>query len=243
MLQEIALRMCYFLGQIGGNNKYVLLPIQDASAPAVAMQPETKFMSGFTVSSAYSQSQTVSLAAFNSVKASLMSQALEASMKWDTQNVISFDLTFVKNKRLQLSIDPLLPRLVALAENSPDRRIKLAACESLHSIIILTVAQRAKAHSGGSSNSAAGQVGGLAAVDSGTEGGADVYKSPDKLYKKLFPCIVRLACDDDVTVKTIFSELGTLSSRINLSHFVISMFSFKNHLHRSNSFVKLLKQL
>lgn len=69
--------------------------------------------------------------------------------------------------------DPFLPRIVELATKSGDRQTKVAACELLHSLILLCVGRNA------------------------TQPGRERY-SMAPLYKKMFPSILQLACDVDL---------------------------------------------
>lgn len=69
--------------------------------------------------------------------------------------------------------DPFLPRIVELATKSGDRQTKVAACELLHSLILLCVGRSA------------------------TQPARERY-SMAPLYKKMFPSILQLACDVDL---------------------------------------------
>ena len=45
--------------------------------------------------------------------------------------------------KIQFSLDEFLPRIVELAESAPDRKTKIVACESLHSIVIVMIGKSA----------------------------------------------------------------------------------------------------
>ena len=69
--------------------------------------------------------------------------------------------------------DPFLPRIVELATKSGDRQTKVAACELLHSLILLCVGRSA------------------------TQPTRERF-SMALIYKKIFPSILQLACDVDL---------------------------------------------
>jgi len=71
--------------------------------------------------------------------------------------------------------DAFLPRLMEVASESSDRRSKIAACELLHSITLYTIGRNAQ-----------------------TTSMESVTKSIASLYKKLFPLLLRLACEVDM---------------------------------------------
>ncbi|KAJ3151005.1 hypothetical protein HK101_001921 [Irineochytrium annulatum] len=64
------------------------------------------------------------------------SQASKLSLiAWTPEKRLKFKIPF-RELRIEAAFDDLLPRLVDLAENTPDRQAKIASCELLHSIII-----------------------------------------------------------------------------------------------------------
>lgn len=81
------------------------------------------------------------------------------------------DLKKKKNDKLWLS-DPFLPRVVELARQSSDRQTKVAACELLHSLTLYMLGRSAQ------------------------QPGEQQKRQPmDRLYRKLFPALLSLACD------------------------------------------------
>ena len=70
--------------------------------------------------------------------------------------------------------DPFLPRIVDLALTSSDRQTKVAACELLHSVLLYMVGRGAT------------QPGGVR---------AEAASSMEQLYRKVFPAVIKLACD------------------------------------------------
>ncbi|XP_011882984.1 PREDICTED: DNA-dependent protein kinase catalytic subunit-like isoform X2 [Vollenhovia emeryi] len=57
---------------------------------------------------------------------------------WDRKNLLKFNLP-LPDVRLVIYFDRMLPRIIALARDSSDRRTKIAACEVLHSVVIIFV--------------------------------------------------------------------------------------------------------
>jgi DNA-dependent protein kinase catalytic subunit len=49
---------------------------------------------------------------------------------WGTQKLLPFTFPFPND--IELALDPLLPRITQLAQHSPDRKTKVAACELLY---------------------------------------------------------------------------------------------------------------
>lgn len=92
------------------------------------------------------------------------------AVTWDTNNHLTFAVPF-QDMKPNIYLDPLLPRIVELATTSSDRQTKVAACESLHSLVLY-------------------MLGKSVTQPQGTK------KSPmEKLWKRVFPTVLRLACD------------------------------------------------
>ncbi|KAJ3150478.1 hypothetical protein HDU86_006651 [Geranomyces michiganensis] len=107
---------------------------------------------------------------------------------WDTEKRLSFEIPF-KEINCQIYLDDILPRVVELAENSPDRQTKVAAAELLHGCVVLMIGRSAK-------------------TLSNTGPGTDVKKSPfHKLYRNVFPALLRLGADLDRVTRELFSSL------------------------------------
>jgi len=68
----------------------------------------------------------------------LTESGANAAMAWDTSKRVAFSIPF-QNQRISIFMDEMLPRIVDLAEGANDRQTKVAACELLHSIILLTI--------------------------------------------------------------------------------------------------------
>jgi DNA-dependent protein kinase catalytic subunit len=86
-------------------------------------------------------------------------------------------------------LDELLPRIVFLAESSPDRATKVAACELLHTMVLYMIGLN-------STDPSKDKVGEKA---SGT--------NFSKIYERVFPAVLRLATDLDVVAKQLFYTL------------------------------------
>ncbi|KAJ3157367.1 hypothetical protein HDU89_002781 [Geranomyces variabilis] len=107
---------------------------------------------------------------------------------WDTEKRLAFEIPF-KEINCQLYLDDILPRVIELAENSPDRQTKVAAAELLHGCVVLMIGRSAK-------------------TLSNTGRTTDVKKSPfHKLYKNVFPALLRLGADLDRVTRELFSSL------------------------------------
>jgi DNA-PKcs, N-terminal/Phosphatidylinositol 3- and 4-kinase/DNA-PKcs, CC5/DNA-dependent protein kinase catalytic subunit, CC1/2/DNA-dependent protein kinase catalytic subunit, CC3/FAT domain/FATC domain len=107
------------------------------------------------------------------------------SFAWDPNPQVRISIPY-PDRRLDVHLDPMLPRIAYLAENSTDRQIKIAACESLHAIIIYMVAMRA--------------------TDPGRDT-PDAATSPHRIYRQLFPVIIRLATDTEQVTRQLFQPL------------------------------------
>ncbi|XP_066592485.1 DNA-dependent protein kinase catalytic subunit-like [Prorops nasuta] len=113
--------------------------------------------------------------------------AYKASLKtgatWDKKNLLQYDLSMKSDERkIRIFFDNMLDRLITLAQNSGDRRTKVAACEVLHSITTLVI---------GKSMQTMLQK-----------------QSYLPLYKNLCPTILILSCDSDDIVKKLFRPLA-----------------------------------
>ncbi|KAJ1561158.1 hypothetical protein HK096_005785, partial [Nowakowskiella sp. JEL0078] len=106
---------------------------------------------------------------------------------WDRNKFLQFIIPF-KEANAEIVIDELLPRILELAETSPDRKIKVAAGELLHAITLLMIGKSAEF------------------VRDPTK--EDIPKSPfHKIYTKVFPVILRLAVDVDKVTRNLFRTL------------------------------------
>lgn len=120
---------------------------------------------------------------------------------WDRKNLIKYTLPLL-DARPDIHFDRMLPRIIALARESSDRRTKIAACEVLHSIVTLIIGSTARYLS-------------------------DSENRLTALYGTLGPVMLVLGCDSDEVVRGLFQPLTLqlmhwLSSKFVLSSSVIS---------------------
>ncbi len=106
------------------------------------------------------------------------------ALVWDTKSPVRFPLPF-KDKKIDVDLEGLLPRIAALAETSIDRKTKVHACEALQGLIVYMVAKQAT---------------------DPNRGNSEALKMHE-LYKRLFPVLLRLAVDVEQVAKQIFAPL------------------------------------
>jgi DNA-dependent protein kinase catalytic subunit len=109
----------------------------------------------------------------------------QLELNWDSEQRISLVLPF-HSARVAFALDPLLPRVVELAESSGDRSTRVTACELVHAILLYTLGKNAQA-----------------------AGRTQIKVTPfAKIYEHLFPAVFRLATDLDAVVRQLFSPLS-----------------------------------
>ena len=97
----------------------------------------------------------------------------------------SIDQIFSLHNFLSAVTDAFLPRVVELATTSSERQTKVAACELLHSLVLLTLGRSAlQPPPSASSSSAPGRQ-------------QQQQHSMHALYRRVLPAILKLACDVD----------------------------------------------
>lgn len=101
-----------------------------------------------------------------------------AWLAWDYEPRVEYNLPF-KDSSLLIRLDQLLPRICKLATDANDRKVKVSACETLHSIIIFMV---------------------------GSESGRPTNMT--KLFKRILPVVLRLACDVEKVAMQLFEPLS-----------------------------------
>ncbi|KAF4089760.1 hypothetical protein AMELA_G00069750 [Ameiurus melas] len=102
---------------------------------------------------------------------------------WDSEKRLSFAVPFQDIKPV-IYLDPFLPRITELALSSSDRQTKVAACELLHSLVVYMVGRGAQMAEGENST-------------------PPMYN----LHKRVFPVLLRLACDVDQVTRQLFEPL------------------------------------
>nr|XP_019943216.1 PREDICTED: DNA-dependent protein kinase catalytic subunit [Paralichthys olivaceus] len=110
-------------------------------------------------------------------------EMMKKFVAWDSEKRLSFAVPFTDMKPL-IYLDPFLPRISELALSTSDRQTKVAACELLHSLVVYMVGKSAQMVEGKNSLS-------------------PMYK----LHKRLFPVLLRLACDVDQVTRQLFEPL------------------------------------
>ncbi|XP_041924731.1 DNA-dependent protein kinase catalytic subunit isoform X1 [Alosa sapidissima] len=102
---------------------------------------------------------------------------------WDSERRLNFAVPFSDMKPV-IYLDCFLPRITELALTSSDRQTKVAACELLHSLVVYMVGKGTQMAEGDKSN-------------------PPMYN----LHKRVFPVLLRLACDVDQVTRQLFEPL------------------------------------
>lgn len=110
-------------------------------------------------------------------------EMMKKFVAWDTEKRLSFAVPFADMKPV-IYLDPFLPRISELALSTSDRQTKVAACELLHSLVVYMVGKSAQ-------------------MVEGDKSLPPMYK----LHKRLFPVLLRLACDVDQVTRQLFEPL------------------------------------
>ncbi|XP_075994169.1 DNA-dependent protein kinase catalytic subunit isoform X2 [Genypterus blacodes] len=110
-------------------------------------------------------------------------EMMKKFVAWDSEKRLSFPVPFTDMKPV-IYLDPFLPRISELALSTSDRQTKVAACELLHSLVIYMVGKSAQ-------------------MVEGEKTLPPMYK----LHKRLFPVLLRLACDVDQVTRQLFEPL------------------------------------
>ncbi|XP_061121318.1 DNA-dependent protein kinase catalytic subunit isoform X2 [Syngnathus typhle] len=110
-------------------------------------------------------------------------EMMKKFVAWDTEKRLSFPVPFTDMKPV-IYLDPFLPRISELALSTSDRQTKVAACELLHSLVLYMVGKSAQ-------------------MVEGENRLPPMYK----LHKRLFPVLLRLACDVDQVTRQLFEPL------------------------------------
>ncbi|XP_065898419.1 DNA-dependent protein kinase catalytic subunit-like isoform X2 [Dysidea avara] len=108
-------------------------------------------------------------------------ESMANAIVWDTHDKLPFALPF-QDMKPTMCLDPFLPRVCELAVSSNDRQTKIAACELLHAMVLLMLGRAAQP--------------------------VAANKAPmNKLYRKVFPVVLQLACDVEQVAEKLFSPL------------------------------------
>lgn len=121
---------------------------------------------------------------------------------WDRKDLVKYTLP-LPDARPDIHFDRMLPRIIALARESSDRRTKIAACEVLHSIMTLIIGSTARYLSNRENRFIA-------------------------LYDTLCPVMLVLGCDSDEVVRGLFQPLT-----LQLMHWLSSSSTFLSPVLKS----------
>ncbi|KAM8822809.1 DNA-dependent protein kinase catalytic subunit isoform 1-T1 [Spinachia spinachia] len=110
-------------------------------------------------------------------------ETMKKFVAWDSEKRLSFAVPFADMKPV-IYLDPFLPHISELALSTSDRQTKVAACELLHSLVVYMVGKSAQ-------------------MAEGEHSLPPMYK----LHKRLFPVLLRLACDVDQVTRQLFEPL------------------------------------
>jgi len=108
----------------------------------------------------------------------------EEGIVWESNPRVKFHLP-LGDIQPEIYLDSLLPRVLELSQRSSDRQIKIAACELLHSIILLMIGRAAtNPQQRGKRESAYGSI-----------------------YSHIFPEMIKLASDSELVTRQLFDPL------------------------------------
>uniref|UniRef100_A0A665X102 DNA-dependent protein kinase catalytic subunit n=1 Tax=Echeneis naucrates TaxID=173247 RepID=A0A665X102_ECHNA len=110
-------------------------------------------------------------------------ETMKNFVAWDSEKRLSFAVPFLDMKPI-IYLDPFLPRISELALSTSDRQTKVAACELLHSLVVYMIGKSAQMVEG-----------------------KNTLPPMYKLHKRLFPVLLRLACDVDQVTRQLFEPL------------------------------------
>uniref|UniRef100_A0A665X1D8 DNA-dependent protein kinase catalytic subunit n=1 Tax=Echeneis naucrates TaxID=173247 RepID=A0A665X1D8_ECHNA len=119
----------------------------------------------------------------NLVTAVSSEETMKNFVAWDSEKRLSFAVPFLDMKPI-IYLDPFLPRISELALSTSDRQTKVAACELLHSLVVYMIGKSAQMVEG-----------------------KNTLPPMYKLHKRLFPVLLRLACDVDQVTRQLFEPL------------------------------------
>ncbi|XP_019852740.1 PREDICTED: DNA-dependent protein kinase catalytic subunit [Amphimedon queenslandica] len=102
-------------------------------------------------------------------------------VSWDSDRRLGFAVPF-SDLKPEIYLDPYLPTVCELALSSSDRQTKVAACEFLHAAMLFVIGK-------------------------GTQQSVQKKNPMTKLYQKLIPVALQLACDVDRVAEQLFRPL------------------------------------
>ncbi|KAK2527806.1 Prkdc [Columba livia] len=119
----------------------------------------------------------------NLITAASAEEMMKKCVSWDTEKRLSFAVPFADMKPV-IYLDLFLPRVTELALSASDRQTKVAACELLHSIVTYMLGKASQ-------------------MPEGCQGPPPMYQ----LHKRIFPVLLRLACDVDQVTRQLYEPL------------------------------------
>uniref|UniRef100_A0A672TSV6 DNA-dependent protein kinase catalytic subunit n=1 Tax=Strigops habroptila TaxID=2489341 RepID=A0A672TSV6_STRHB len=119
----------------------------------------------------------------NLITATSAEEMMKKCVSWDTEKRLSFAVPFADMKPV-IYLDLFLPRVTELALSASDRQTKVAACELLHGIVTYMLGKASQ-------------------MPEGRQGPPPMYQ----LHKRLFPVLLRLACDVDQVTRQLYEPL------------------------------------
>jgi DNA-dependent protein kinase catalytic subunit len=102
----------------------------------------------------------------------------ENFIRWDSEKRLKFSLP-LHSQKIDIYLDSCLPRIIDLAQNSSEKRTRIAACELLHGLVLYMIGKSATRPKG----------------TLNTKKESEDMAAFAKLYAKLFPVIIRLATE------------------------------------------------
>ncbi|XP_004615434.2 DNA-dependent protein kinase catalytic subunit [Sorex araneus] len=119
----------------------------------------------------------------NLLTAATSDEMMKKYVAWDRDKKLSFPVPFMEMKPV-IYLDTFLPRLTELALSASDRQTKVAACELLHSVVVFMLGKATQ-------------------MPEDRQGPPPLYR----LYKRVFPVLLRLACDVDQVTRQLYEPL------------------------------------
>ncbi|XP_071410665.1 DNA-dependent protein kinase catalytic subunit isoform X2 [Pithys albifrons albifrons] len=136
----------------------------------------------------------------NLITATSAEEMMKKCVSWDTEKHLSFAVPFADMKPV-IYLDLFLPRVTELALSASDRQTKVAACELLHSIVTYMLGKATQ-------------------MPEGHQGPPPMYH----LNKRVFPVLLRLACDIDQVTRQLYEPLV-----MQLIHWFTNNKKFESH--------------
>uniref|UniRef100_A0A8C3RFN2 DNA-dependent protein kinase catalytic subunit n=1 Tax=Cyanoderma ruficeps TaxID=181631 RepID=A0A8C3RFN2_9PASS len=119
----------------------------------------------------------------NLITATSAEEMMKKCVSWDTEKRLSFAVPFADMKPV-IYLDLFLPHVTELALSASDRQTKVAACELLHGIVTYMLGKASQ-------------------MPEGHRGPPPMYH----LHKRIFPVLLRLACDIDQVTRQLYEPL------------------------------------